>query len=94
MDLPSDTESSGDQSFVASSFDPEDMRTLKQAISAAGSQVSSMRGKVADMSRILETDYYNRRATADWLSQIADEWEAWIDAQLKKGYQEVYSGRL
>ena len=91
VDLPSDTEAREIQFFVASSFDPEDMRTLKQAISAARSQVSSMRGKVADMSRILETDYYNRRATADWLSQIADEWEAWIDAQLKKGYIKRYT---
>ena len=85
VDLPSDSEAQELRSFVASPLDPEDMRRLKQAISAAGSQASSMQDKVADMSRILETDY-NRRATADWLSQTADEWEAWIDAQLKKGY--------
>jgi|LSQX01.1.fsa_nt_gb hypothetical protein len=91
VDLPSDSEAQELRSFVASPLDPEDMRRLKQAISAAGSQASSMQDKVADMSRILETDYYNRRATADWLSQTADEWEAWIDAQLKKGYIKRYT---
>ncbi len=81
------------QAFVDGSFDPAGQMTRLRSIAGATAGIcNNMMNSVRELLQLAATDGENRQRDVDWLMQKSREVQAFIDAQVRKGYFESGEG--